>query len=89
MGVSMTAFADDDSLSDAYRAGQLETKLRVRQAIVEKAKQGDVQAVKMYSGFAQAVLPLYRELNNEPPLLADTSPPLLDDGRGEYREWEE
>lgn len=48
---------NDKAARDRYHKGQLQSKLKIRQAVVKMAREGVPQMVKIYQDFSKTALP--------------------------------
>ena len=55
--ITMDQFLENPEFIKMYQAGQLESKFRIRQAIVKLAKEGVPQMVKIYQDFKKISMP--------------------------------
>lgn len=55
--ISLEQFLSNPDYVKMYQAGQLESKFRIRQAIVKLAKEGVPQMVKIYQDFPKITMP--------------------------------
>lgn len=55
--ISEQDFYSDHQAIKRYRKGQLQTKLKIRQAVIRMAREGVPQMTKIYKEFANASLP--------------------------------
>ena len=53
----ISEIVNDKTARDRYHKGQLQSKLKIRQAVVKMAREGVPQMVKIYQDFSKTALP--------------------------------
>lgn len=53
----ISEIVNDKTARDRYHKGQLQSKLKIRQAVVKMAREGVPQMVKIYQDFTKTALP--------------------------------
>ena len=91
-GCTESEFFELDAAVIAYRKGQLETKLRIRQGVTKLAKEGVPSAIKIYFekiGGSVDLAESVRELSDEPEGQDSEDGQAEEDGDGEDNETKE